>query len=106
VPLVQDLTTNPDHKKAFILIGASSQLGRSLVGTPGIPPDRASALRAAFEKSMKDPEILAQAKAWKLDIDPISGEDMEKTVNEILDTPQPVVDLVRKELNIKARKAR
>ena len=33
VPLVQDLTTNPDHKKAFILIGASSQLGRSLVGT-------------------------------------------------------------------------
>lgn len=104
VPLIQDLTTNPDYKKAFLLIGASSQLGRSLVGTPGIPPDRANALRAAFEKGMNDPEILAQAKAWKLDLDPISGEEMQATVTSILDTPQPVVDLVKKELNIKAKK--
>jgi tripartite-type tricarboxylate transporter receptor subunit TctC len=106
VPLVQDLTANPDHKKAFLLIGAASQLGRSLVGTPGIPPDRAKAIRAAFEKGMKDPEILAQAKAWKLDLDPISGEDMEKTVQAILDTPKPVVDLVKKQLNIKPKKAK
>jgi tripartite-type tricarboxylate transporter receptor subunit TctC len=106
VPLVQDLTTTPDHKKAFMLVGASSQLGRSLVGTPGIPPDRARAIRAAFEKGMKDPEILAQAKAWKLDLDPIPGEDMERTVNAILDTPQPVVELVRKALNIKTANAK
>jgi tripartite-type tricarboxylate transporter receptor subunit TctC len=106
VPLVQDLTTNPDYKKAFMLVGASSQLGRSLVGTPGIPPDRAKALREAFEKGMKDPEILAQAKAWKLDLDPISGEEMEATVNAILDTPRPVVDLVKKELNIKSKGAK
>jgi hypothetical protein len=101
VPLVQDLTSNPEHKKAFILVSASSLLGRSLVGTPGIPADRAQALRAAFEKGMKDPEILALAKSWKLDLDPIPGEEMEQTVREILDTPQPVVELVKKELNIK-----
>jgi tripartite-type tricarboxylate transporter receptor subunit TctC len=106
VPLVQDLTTNPDHKKALILIGAASQLGRSLVGTPGIPADRANALRAAFEKGMKDPEILALAKKWKLDLDPISGADMAATVNAILDTPRSVVDLVRKELNIKMKTAK
>jgi hypothetical protein len=106
VPLVQELTTNPDHKKALILIGAASQLGRSLVGTPGIPADRAKAIRAAFEKGMKDPEILAQAKAWKLDLDPISGEEMEETVKEILDTPKPVVELVKKELKIKPKKGK
>jgi tripartite-type tricarboxylate transporter receptor subunit TctC len=106
VPLVQELTTNPDHKKALILIGAASQLGRSLVGTPGIPADRAKAIRTAFEKGMKDPEILAQAKAWKLDLDPISGEEMEETVKEILDTPKPVVELVKKELKIKPKKGK
>ena len=106
VPLVQDLTANPEHKKAFMLVGASSQLGRSLVGTPGIPPDRANAIRAAFEKGMKDPEILALAKKWKLDLDPISGQDMQETVMAILDTPQPVVELVRKSLNIKSKKAK
>ena len=106
VSLVQDLTTNTDHKKAFMLVGASSQLGRSLVGTPGIPPDRANAIRAAFEKGVRDPEILALAKKWKLDLDPISGEEMEETVKAILDTPQPVVDLVKKALNIKTKKAK
>ena len=106
VPLVQDLTTNPDHKKALLLIGAASQLGRSLVGTPGIPPDRANAIRAAFDKGMRDPEILALAKKWKLDIDPISGADMQKTVTAILDTPQPVVELVKKALNIKPKKGK
>jgi tripartite-type tricarboxylate transporter receptor subunit TctC len=106
VPLVQDLTTNPDHKKAFMLVGASSQLGRSLVGTPGIPQDRANAIRAAFEKGMKDPEILELAKKWKLDLDPISGQEMQETVTAILDTPQPVVDLVKKALNIKEKGAK
>ncbi len=106
VPLVQDLTTNPDHKQAFILVGASSQLGRSLVGTPGIPADRANAIRAAFDKGMRDPEILALAKKWKLDIDPISGADMQKTVTAILDTPQPVVEIVKKALNIKPKAAK
>jgi hypothetical protein len=31
---------------------------------------------------------------------------MEETVNAILDTPQPVVDLVKKELNIRAKKSK
>jgi tripartite-type tricarboxylate transporter receptor subunit TctC len=86
-----------------MLVGAASQLGRSLVGTPGIPQDRANAIRAAFEKGMKDPEILELAKKWKLDLDPISGQEMQETVTAILDTPQPVVELVRKALNIKAK---
>jgi tripartite-type tricarboxylate transporter receptor subunit TctC len=106
VPLVQDLTTNPDHKKAFMLVGASSELGRSLVGTPGIPADRANAIRVAFDKGMRDPEILELAKKWKLDVDPVSGADMQKTVTEILDTPQPVVDLVKKALNIGQKKGK
>ena len=55
---------------------------------------------------MRDPEILALAKKWKLDIDPISGEDMHKTVMAILDTPQPVVELVKKALNIKPKNAK
>ena len=37
-------------------------MGRSLAGSPGIPPDRAKALRDAFDKGIKDPEILAKAK--------------------------------------------
>lgn len=103
VPLVQDLTQNPEHKKALLLIGAASQMGRSLAATPGIPADRAKALREAFDKGIKDPEILEMAKTWKLDLDPASGAELEQTVNGILDTPQPVVDMVKKTLNIKPK---
>jgi tripartite-type tricarboxylate transporter receptor subunit TctC len=101
VPLVQELTDNPDHKKALLLIGSSANVGRSIVGSPGIPPDRAKALREAFDKGVKDPEIIAQAKAWKLDFDPEPGTELEKIVTEILDTPKPVVDYIKKTLDIK-----
>jgi hypothetical protein len=37
-------------------------------------------LRRAFEDTMKDPELLADAAKSKLDIDPVSAEELEKTV--------------------------
>ena len=33
--------------------------------------------------TMKDPEFLKEAQKAKLDVDPISGEDVEKTVRRI-----------------------
>ena len=48
--------------------------------SPGTPKDRVQLLRAAFMDTMKDPEFLADAKKSKMDIDPVPGEEVEKTV--------------------------
>lgn len=47
---------------------------------PGIPKERVQSLRKAFMDTMKDPEFLAEANKSTMDIDPMSGEEVEKTV--------------------------
>jgi tripartite-type tricarboxylate transporter receptor subunit TctC len=47
---------------------------------PGTPKEQVKILRDAFMRTMKDPEFLAEAKKAKLDLDPMPGEEVEKTV--------------------------
>lgn len=95
VPLATELVTSSEQKIAFDLVSAGSLMGRSLAGSPGIPPDRARALREAFDAGIKDPEIIAKAREWKLDLEPASGAALEAIVKRILATPKPVVEMVK-----------
>ena len=47
---------------------------------PGTPKERVQILRKAFMDTMKDPEFLAEAKKANLDLDPATGEDLEKII--------------------------
>lgn len=57
---------------------------RSFSLPPGTPKERLSILRKAFKATLEDPEFLAQAKKSKLIINYVSGEEIEKFVDEIL----------------------
>ncbi len=56
---------------------------RPYVLPPGTPKERAQILRKAFQDTMKDPEFLAEANKAKLDINPGTGEELERSVREI-----------------------
>jgi tripartite-type tricarboxylate transporter receptor subunit TctC len=66
-------------------------VARPYVLPPGTPKDRMAILRKAFTDTMKDPEFIADAKKSKLDLSPLSGEELEKTVLEIYDAEPDVV---------------
>lgn len=104
VPLATELVTRLDQKQALNLISGGALVGRSLVGTPGVPKDRAKALQDTFMASLKDPEVLAKAKEWQLDLEPAPGEELAKIVKDVLDTPPEVVQFVKKELGIEDKK--
>ena len=53
---------------------------RPYVLPPGVPRERVLSLRKAFMDTMGDPEFLADAKKARLDINPLSGEVLEKTI--------------------------
>ena len=101
VPNANELVKDPEHKLAIDLVSSGSLMGRSLAGSPGIPADRAKALRDAFDAGMKDPEILAKAKELKLDLEPASGTALDAIVKRILTTPKPVVEMVKKAIESK-----
>ncbi len=53
---------------------------RPYVLPPGTPKDQVQILRKAFLDTIKDPEFLAEATKAKLEIEPMSGEELERTV--------------------------
>jgi tripartite-type tricarboxylate transporter receptor subunit TctC len=63
---------------------SQSDLRRSFTLSPGTPKERLSILRKAFKATLKDPEFLAQAKRSKLIINYVSGEEIEKFVDQTL----------------------
>jgi tripartite-type tricarboxylate transporter receptor subunit TctC len=92
VPLLMDLAKNDQDRAVLKLLSAPTRIGRPLFTTPDVPEDRVVALRDAFDATMKDPAFLAQAKKQNFDLDPVSGEEMQKVVAEIVAAPQPVKD--------------
>jgi len=78
VPLVVDLAKNEDDRATLRLIFARQVLGRPFLAPPGLPRDRAEALRKAFMATMKDKAFLADADKAKLEITPVSGEAIQK----------------------------
>jgi tripartite-type tricarboxylate transporter receptor subunit TctC len=71
-----------DETRQLIQVGIQdpSEYSRPYVAPPGTPRDRVQLLRKAFQDTMKDPELLADAAKSKLDIEPVSAEELEKTV--------------------------
>jgi len=60
-----------------------SLLVRTYTLPPGTPKDRVQMLRKAFQDTLRDPAFLAEAERTKLEIVPISGEDIERTVGNL-----------------------
>ena len=92
VPLVMDFAKTDEQQQIFKLIFARQVMGRPYLAPPGVPKDRADALRKAFMETMKDPEFLADAEKAQLEITPVSGEEIEKLVKEIYQTPKELAD--------------
>jgi tripartite-type tricarboxylate transporter receptor subunit TctC len=68
-----------------------SDLTYSYVLPPGTPKDRLQVVRSAFAATMKDPEFIADTAKSKLGLDPITGEDLEKTVGRLFKLTPAVV---------------
>jgi tripartite-type tricarboxylate transporter receptor subunit TctC len=91
IPLITDLAKTDEQRQILKLIFARQPLGRPYLAPPGIPQDRVNALRKAFMDTMKDKEFLAEAAKAQLEITPVSGEDVQKLVAEVYQTPPAIV---------------
>ena len=66
-------------------------MGRPFVAPPNVPADRVAVLRQAFMDTMKDKDFLAEADKMQLEINPVSGEEVEKLVKDVYATPPDVI---------------
>jgi tripartite-type tricarboxylate transporter receptor subunit TctC len=68
---------------------------RPLAAPPGTPADRVEALRKAFDATMKDPDFLADAKKIGAEISPMSGEELDRLLQNVFSTEPRIIDLFK-----------
>jgi tripartite-type tricarboxylate transporter receptor subunit TctC len=90
-PLITDLAKTDEQRALLRLIFARQALGRPFLAPPDDPADRVAALRQAFMATMKDKDFLAEAEKAQLEITPVSGQEVQKLVDDIYRTPAAVV---------------
>ena len=95
VPFVMDMAKNDRDRKVLELIFARQAWGRPFALGPGVPADRVKALQAAFLKTMKDPDFLAEAKRQRLEINPIGGIQVASLIASLYKAPKDVVEAAK-----------
>lgn len=102
VPLAISFAKTPEAKQLIQTgIHDVSDVIRPYVAPPGTPTDRVQTLRKAFADTMKDAEFLADAKNSKLDIEPLTGEELEKIVHGFFKLSPSVVAKLKEALTAK-----
>ena len=81
IPLAQSLAKS-DEARQLMQAGVQDPADyyRPYLLPPRTPKDRVEILRKALQDTMKDPEFLADAAKSRLDIDPVTGTELENLV--------------------------
>jgi tripartite-type tricarboxylate transporter receptor subunit TctC len=90
-PLITDLATSPSQKMVLDVAVAPQTMARPFVSPPDIPAARLKALQEAFDRTMKDPDFLADAERMKLDVNPVTGAEIAEIVKKLYAAPKEVL---------------
>jgi tripartite-type tricarboxylate transporter receptor subunit TctC len=92
IPNMLDFAKDAHQKALMEMILAPQAMARPFTAPPGIPEDRAKALREAFAATLKDPEFLAEAKKLQIDIDLMSADEIQALLNQLYAAPKEVAE--------------
>lgn len=88
--------TPEEIRRAADVIIRGGDFGRPLVAPPGTPTDRINILRNAHAKAMRDSDLLGEAKKGKMEVEPVSGEELQELAAKMLAQPPAVIERVKK----------
>ena len=92
LPIDEDLAPTPRAKAIMALRSAPEIVGRPYVMHPNTPPEHVKTMRDAFAAAIKDPELVAESKKAKMDLEFVDGDVAVKVMNEVLSQPKDIVD--------------
>lgn len=88
---VTEFAKEPEQQQVLEVILAPTLAGRPFVAPPGIPADRAAALRKAFAAMTQDERFLDEARTIKMDVEPAGDRQIDTLVQEIYALPANVI---------------
>jgi tripartite-type tricarboxylate transporter receptor subunit TctC len=103
-PLSIEFAKTEEDRQVMELIYSQSLFGRPYMLPPGVPPERVAALRKAFMDTMADPQFVAEAAKARLELAPMSGEDMQALVAKLYALPAAISERAKRALVYKPSK--
>jgi tripartite-type tricarboxylate transporter receptor subunit TctC len=91
VPLILDLVGAPADRQVLELKFSAYDVGYAFMAPPETPADRVAALRAAFAATFNDPAYLAEAARERLEVDPITGGEVEAIIHGAYSAPPEII---------------
>lgn len=99
VPYIGTLVKSDLPKRQLLtFVSTATDLGRPFITSAGVPRDRLTMLQKSFEQMVADPKFVADGERQGLDVTPISGEELTRMINEVENTPEPVVEAARAQM--------
>ncbi len=102
VPTAVDLARNDEERAILAAIMNAAEVGTAFFTTPGVPADRLTALRRAFDATMTDADFLADVEKTRLGVSPLTGEELQKLVAEVSNLSPALLEKVRAAYTTKA----
>jgi hypothetical protein len=84
-----------EQRQLMELFYGPLKFGRPFVMAPGVPDARVAAVREAFSKAMKDPELQAEAKKMRVTAIEATGAEVQKLVTDLYKAPPQIVEKAR-----------
>ncbi len=100
VPSLVEFAKEERTKQILQLILSPLEMDRPILAPPGVPAERVAALRAAFHATMNDPAFLEEAKRQKLETEEVSGERLQKILQDAFRLPADVVKAANEAMNL------
>ena len=98
VPMAIELARTPDDRRVMEVVFAKFGMSRPFMAPPGLAPDRLAVLRRAFDATLQDEAVLAEAKKLGMEINPVRGADVEALVSRMMNTPEALAQRAREAL--------
>src|SRR5262245_2426481 len=95
VPMSWELARNDEERQILRIVANATEVGKMIMAPPGIPAERVTALRRAFDATMKDPDFIAELKALRIELGPMPGEELQKLVEELERVPPDIIEKVK-----------
>jgi tripartite-type tricarboxylate transporter receptor subunit TctC len=95
-PVAAELARDEKARRMIEVADLSNTLARPFAAPPGIPADRAKALQAAFNATVKDPDFLADAARMRVDVSPLDSGEILARVERLAQAPPEALDYFRK----------
>ena len=94
-PSVFDYAKSEEQRRILSLYTSSVEFGRPIVAPPNVPKERVEALRKALADTLKDPELLDEAKKQGMEMTYVSGPELETLIADLMSTPADIVEKMR-----------